>query len=568
MPKKRESLSRGVSPGAVGRGLGRTQTSRAGSGGIELTLLRRDKRSIPHTTQERVDPQKVAIFAIDCWHWHWCRTWRSRAGSLIPRFNYSFDSARKLGMTIVFSPTNSMRDMNELPQRQATLALPDYPLPALANLPDPYPGAIRWGMCECGLGEACFYNNNNNNQHPDLKMEADEFIALTQQEAYNVLKERGITHIIYSGFATNMCMWGKPTGMKYMRQFGFKCCFARDMTEAITGYLEESFNPTRGTMEVIAAVERDLAPSIDMEQTLRKGGVWEGNPVLDYVHLAPWGRLFGGAVYPVPIQVELVCRHVPGAELRYTMDGSDPTPASPIYQKPITVGEVAGGTWTNELNQRSAATASVHGAIVLKAAGFKGRKLLTRISEAKYWKYPPWPDPPQVFVSDLKPLQEFVGEVKPNSYAVKKAARFNRSVDGNVLTNRDRKFSKGIGVQAPSELVYPLEPTYKRFVGTAGVDDECMRWDYPDGLEQWPQWSRPIHGPTSYRLNQIVFEVLIDGKTMTRTPPLFNGVSCWGIDVEIPLGAQQLILRVKDVDSRFTDPHGHGDWLDAGFVTS
>jgi len=568
MPKKRESLSRRVSAGAVGKRLGRTRASRAGSGEIELTLLRRDKRGISRATKERADPKKVAIFAIDCWHWHWCTTWRSRAGSLIPRFNYSFDSARKLGMTIVFSPTNSMRDMNELPQRQATLALLDHPLPMLANLSDPYPGAIRWGMCECGLGEACFYNNNNNNQHPDLKMEADEFIALTQQEAYNVLKERDITHIIYTGFATNMCMWGKPTGMKYMRQFGFKCCFARDMTEAITGYLEESFNPTRGTMEVIETMERDLAPSIDMEQTLRKAGAWEGNPVLDYVHLAPWGRLFGGAVYPVPIQVELVCRHVPGAELRYTLDGSDPTPTSPIYQKPITVGEVAGGTWTNELNQQSSATTSVQGAIVLKAAGFKGRKLVTRISEATYCKYPPWPDPPQVFVSDLKPLQELVGEVKPNSYAVKKAARFNRSVDGNVLTNRDRKFSKGIGVQAPSELVYSLEPTYKRFVATAGVDDECMRWDYPDGLEQWPQWSRPIHEPTSYRLNQIVFEVLIDGKTMTRTPPLFNGVLGWGIDVEIPVGAQQLILRVKDVDSRFTDPHGHGDWLDAGFVTS
>jgi len=46
------------------------------------------------------------------------------------------------------------------------------------NLPDPYPGAIRYGMCERGLGEACFYNNNVNNQHADLKMTTDDFIAL------------------------------------------------------------------------------------------------------------------------------------------------------------------------------------------------------------------------------------------------------------------------------------------------------------------------------------------------------------------------------------------------------
>ena len=59
----------------------------------------------------------------------------------------------------------------------------------------------------------------------------EEFIALTQQEAYNILKNRGIQHIIYTGFATNMCMWGKPTGMKFMRQFGFDCMVARDLTE-------------------------------------------------------------------------------------------------------------------------------------------------------------------------------------------------------------------------------------------------------------------------------------------------------------------------------------------------
>jgi hypothetical protein len=272
--------------------------------------------------------------------------------------------------------------------------------------------------------------------------------------------------------------------------------------------------------------------------------------------------------YPVPIQVELNCRHVPGAELRYTLDGSDPTPASALYRAPIKVGDINDGTWLKELGEQSVEVRLIDGAIVLKAAGFKGEKPVTRISEAKYWKYPAWPDPPQVFVSDLKPLHEVVGEVKPASYAVKKPARFNRSVDGHVLTNRDRKFSKGIGVQAPSELAFAIAPQYKRFVATVGMDDECMRWDKPDGLEQWPQWARPIHGPTSYRISQLIFEVLIDGKTLVESPPLFNGVLGWGVDVKIPPGAQQMALRVKDVESRITDPHGHGDWLDAGFITT
>ncbi len=529
-----------------------------GNDAIELTLQTRDERGQIHTTTESVDPKRVGIIAVDCWHYHWCGTWRNRAGSLMPRFNYCFDAARKLGMTLVFSPTNATRDMHELPQRKATLALPNHPLPSLQNFqaatlgagaggwPDPVGGALRFGMCECGLGDACFYHNNANNQTPDLKMTADDFIALTQEEAYNIFKERGITHIIYTGFATNMCMWAKPTGMKYMRQFDFHCSFARDLTEAITGYLEESFSPTRGTAEIIELIEGNLAPSIDMKQTMRQAGVWEGDPVLDYVHIAPWGRLFGGTPYPVPIQADLNCPQVPGAELRYTLDGSDPTAASPLYQRPIKINETT----------------------LLKAAGFKGETLVTRISEAQYWKYPPVPNPPNVYVSELNPLSEKVGEIRPNSYAVKKAAWFNKSVDGHVLTNRGRKFGHGIGVQATSELVFQLKPQYKRFVANAGVDDECMEWDYPDGLEQWPQWSQPLHGPTSYRINQLIFEVSIDGKTVSETPPLFNGILAWGIDVEIPAGAHQITLKVKDVESRVTDPHGHGDWLDAGFITS
>ena len=67
----------------------------------------------------------------------------------------------------------------------------------------------------------------------------------------------------------------------------------------------------------------------------------------------------------------------------------------------------------------------------------------------------------------------------------------NRSVDGNVLSNRDYKFGKGIGSSA-EPLTFALQPRYRRFVALVGVDDECMRWDSPNGLKQWPQWSRKI----------------------------------------------------------------------------
>lgn len=541
MLSRRQILQSGT--GMVAAGSQALRASDAQS--IQFVLQTRDSNGKIQTRTENVDPSKIAIFAIDCWHYHWCRTWRNRASSLMPRFNYSFDAARTLGMTFLFSPTNAMRDMNELPQRKNTLALADQPLPALSNLEDRYPGALRFGMCECGLGDDCHYTNNVNNQHPDLRMQNDEYLALTQQEAYNVLKHRNITHIIYTGFATNMCLWGKPTGMKYMRQFGFQCMVARDLTEAITRYAEESFNPTRGTLEVLELIETELAPTISMEQMLRSAGRWSGNPKLDYVHIAPWSRFFGTPAFPIPIQAELTCRHVPDAELRYTLDGSEPTSASPAYRGPIKIDKT----------------------LTLKAAGFRNGERVTHVSVADYWKFPPVPPPPSVFLSDLDPVRQWSGEPKAGTYAVPKQPRLNLSVDGNVLSNRDYKFAKGIGVQSPARVTFSVKPNHRRFVALVGIDDECMKWDHPDGMKQWPQWWKSIHSPTSYRISQIVFSVRFDGKVVAKSPPMFNGDKPWSFDIPVPEGAKEIELVAEDVESRFTDAHGHGDWLQAGFVT-
>jgi len=121
-------------------------------------------------------------------------------------------------------------------------------------------------------------------------------------------------------------------------------------------------------------------------------------------------------------------------------------------------------------------------------------------------KYPKVADPPDVFLSDVEPVNEVVGAVRPHSYAIPKKARFNRSVNGAVLRNRDNGYFKGIGVQSPSELVFRLKPEYKRFVALAGVDDECIEWDSPGGMIRWPQWSQPFDGVTSFRISQVVFE--------------------------------------------------------------
>ena len=197
-----------------------------------------------------------------------------------------------------------------------------------------------------------------------------------------------------------MCMWGKPTGMKYMRRFGFRCMAARDLTEAITRYAEESFNPTRGTIEVLELIERDLAPTISMENTLRGAGVSAGQCPPGLRTRSSLGPLFRRPAYPIPLQAELTCRHVPEAELRYTLDGSEPNAGSPLYNQPIQIDRT----------------------VTLRAAGFRQGQHVTRVSVAEYWRFPPVPPPPDIHVSDLDPVAVWTGEAKARSYAVRERA--------------------------------------------------------------------------------------------------------------------------------------------------
>lgn len=146
---------------------------------------------------------------------------------------------------------------------------------------------------------------------------------------------------------------------------------------------------------------------------------------------------------------------------------------------------------------------------------------------------PPLPPPPDVHISDLKPLKATVGwggQAKPD-----------RSIGRQPLSIAGTRYEKGMGVHAPSELVYGLEPGYDRFVAVVGIDDE-------EGGD--PRAS-------------VVFEVYADKKRLARSP-VMRPAAVWSVDTAIPAGSRRLRLIVTDAgDGMACD---HADWANAGFV--
>jgi len=201
---------------------------------------------------------------------------------------------------------------------------------------------------------------------------------------------------------------------------------------------------------------------------------------------------------------------MPGAEIRYTLDGTAPTANSPRYVAPL----------------RLEKTTTVRAVAIV--AGER-----SEISSATFVARGPKPPLPSVYLSDLKPLRATVGWGGH--------PQVDRSIQGTPLLIAGTKYARGVGVHALSEIDYALKPGHRRFVAIAGVDDEMK--DYPQA--------------------SVVFEVWLDGRRVAQSIVMRPG-DFYYFDVPIPAASKTIRLVVSDGgDSIYAD---HADWANAGFL--
>src|SRR2546430_9758501 len=105
---------------------------------IELQLQRRDaEKGTVTSSLETVDPSRVGIVIVDMWNWHWCKTSSMRVAALVPRMRHVIDTARELGMTIFWCPSDVVDNYVGTLQHEATARVEKVPLPALIDLDCP-----------------------------------------------------------------------------------------------------------------------------------------------------------------------------------------------------------------------------------------------------------------------------------------------------------------------------------------------------------------------------------------------------------------------------------------------
>ncbi len=207
------------------------------------------------------DPKETAIIIVDMWdkHWSWGAT--ERVNIMAPRMNFVIKLARKLGITIIHAPSDTMNFYKEHPARLKALAVPPSTPPDPIDHDDP-PQPVDSSDGGSDTGEPTPYQAWYR-QHPAIEIENDDYISDNGQEVYNILQQKGIKNIIYMGVHTNMCVLGRSFAIKQMVRWGFNVVLARDLTDAMYNpYKPPYVSHEEGTRLVIEYIEKFWCPTI------------------------------------------------------------------------------------------------------------------------------------------------------------------------------------------------------------------------------------------------------------------------------------------------------------------
>ncbi|MCW5556596.1 MAG: isochorismatase family protein [Verrucomicrobiae bacterium] len=479
--------------------------------------------------KESVEPARVAIIVVDLWNFHWCKTSTERVSALVPRMNRSLEAARRLGMTVFLCPTDVADNYVGTPMVERVLAVDPVPTPQAPEIS--CPPAPDGGGCTCGR-ERCVVNYGWDGMHPDLSIGPDDLMPNDPERLYALCKQRGITHILYFGVHTQVCLLGKSVGLRAMTQAGFQCALARDLTDAHGRYEAGVETPDDFTAKVVAHFERYLSATVDFADTLRRNGQWNDAWIVDDVRHSPWGTRQRPHLYEDELILTLTNPCQPGAEIRYTLDGSDPSADSPRYSEPL----------------------KFRTPVTLRAAAFRNGARVTRISESRATPLGPVPPKPGVWLGDLKPWRAVGMGHSPslNDHRLSPGVQppqTDRSNEGRPLVLHGETYAHGIGVHAPNQLIYELDPKWRRFVARAGVDEHVLDVHSGSNLAMHPS---------------VVFRVFIDGVLAAESPVMRVAFEPWRFDVPIPSGSRRISLAATDAgDGHYLDL---ANWADAGFV--
>ncbi len=241
------------------------------------------------TRDEKWDPQSTAVIICDMWDSHHCVNAVRRVAELAPRMNRFVTELRHRGVVVIHAPSGCVDAYKDHPSRLRTLKIPQsksfpseianwcdrisseeaaaYPVDQSAGGEDDDPEDHRlWAERLTAIGR--------NPKAPWLKQcdaieisGKSDYISDSGQEIWSLLEHSKIANVILVGVHTNMCVLGRPFGLRRLAANGKNVVLARDMTDTMYDPLAWPYvSHFSGTDLVINHIERYVCPTISSEQ--------------------------------------------------------------------------------------------------------------------------------------------------------------------------------------------------------------------------------------------------------------------------------------------------------------
>ena len=267
----------------------------AEDGRLSLRLRARLESSVAGGTYRTVetsaewDPKTTAIIVCDMWDLHHSRNATLRLEELAPQMDRMLRAARARGVLIIHAPSSCMETYKDHPARRRAIDTPMsrnlppdigkwcYQIPAEAK--GTYPIDQRKGENddETAAQERWLAELSARGRNPAAPWKSEtslltidpdaDIISDKGEEIWSVLEARGIDHVLLAGVHTNMCVLGRPFGLRQMAKNGKQVALIRDMTDTM-------YNPERspnvshfdGTDLIIEHIEKYVSPTITSDQ--------------------------------------------------------------------------------------------------------------------------------------------------------------------------------------------------------------------------------------------------------------------------------------------------------------
>ncbi|MEM7474229.1 MAG: ThuA domain-containing protein [Planctomycetota bacterium] len=241
--------------------------------------------------EETWQPSRTAVIVCDMWDSHHCVNAVRRVAQLTPRIDQFCRSLRGRGVTIIHAPSSCMKAYEKNLARNRTLAVPsaaDYPEDIASwcdQVPSEEAAAYPVDQSEGGEDDDALDHRQwaerlaaigRNPRSPWLAQvagifidEKQDFISDSGKEIWNVLQSKEIQNVVLVGVHTNMCVLGRPFGLRRLAAAGKNVVLCRDLTD--TMYNPEAWpyaSHFTGTDLVVSHIEKYVCPTIASDQVL------------------------------------------------------------------------------------------------------------------------------------------------------------------------------------------------------------------------------------------------------------------------------------------------------------